>query len=401
MTLFSYAGEYMAFTSILAWLDILLIKNGYSALQAFGFGYLVSSAYLVFSGVLAVPLGSLADLLGRRITAALGCILAGGSIFAVSLTGSIVGTTEIIIVSSALLLLIGIGHATYTTSALAYAGDVSSEADIGETYGLVETAEYTMFMFGTPLGFALAQFYGNQITFYITGTILLAGAIAALVGMPEHRTILGAADASPGAPTPALARWGQFYKAISDRQVQVSLLAVFFVSIGFTLFRVYLTQYGNTASPSLVVGPYVVSIMAFASVLAAVPIGRLIDVTKRRGMFMTAGFIVEGLALAFIFFEPSVLSLILWSVVFGVAVMLVRVPQAVVIAERTTYENRASAMGANHGVEHVGYGVGAFLGGVLLVFVGFTTLETFWLVAIISSAFGVALLPIGRGLKMA
>ena len=90
----------MAFTSVLAWLDVLLLNNGYSVLQAFGLGYLVSSAYLVFSGVLAVPLGTLADRFGRRITAVLGCVLAGVSIFAVSLTGSISGSTAIIVVIS-------------------------------------------------------------------------------------------------------------------------------------------------------------------------------------------------------------------------------------------------------------------------------------------------------------
>ena len=392
----------MAFTSILAWLDISLLNNGYSALQAFGFGYLVSSAYLVFSGVLAVPLGSLADLFGRRVTAAIGCVLAGASIIAVSLTGSISGATSIIAIISLLLLLIGIGHATYTTSALAYAGDVSSEKDVGEAYGLVETAEYTMFMFGTPLGFALAQAYGNQSTFYITGAILLVGALAAVIGMPERRSPVSA-PAPSGSPAPLrpFSRWALLYRAVSDREVQVSLAAIFFVSVGFTLFRVYLTQYGNTASPSLLVGPYVVSIMAFASVLAAVPIGRLVDVTKKRSVIIAVGFLVEGLALALIFFQPSALSLVLWSVVFGVAIMLVRVPQAVIIAERTIVENRASAMRANHGVEHIGYGVGAFLGGVLLLFLGFTTLQTFWFVAGISGAFGVALFIIIRRLKMA
>jgi MFS family permease len=402
VTLLSYAGEYMAFTSILAWLDVLLLNNGYSTLQAFGFGYLASSAYLVFSGVLAVPLGSLADLFGRRATAAVGCVLAGLAIFAVSLTGSISGATTIIISMSLLLLLIGVGHATYTTSALAYAGDVSSEQDVGEAYGLVETAEYTMFMFGTPLGFALAQAFGNQSTFYITGAILLAGALAAMVGMPERRTTVPSSatfDASHQTSNPS--RWALLYRAVSDREVQVSLLAIFFVSVGFTMFRVYLTQYGNNASPSLVVGPYVVSIMALASVLAAVPIGRLVDVTKKRGVIMAAGFLVEGAALALIFFQPSALSLIVWSVIFGVAIMLVRVPQAVVVAERTVHENRATAMGTNHGIEHVGYGVGAFLGGALLLFLGFTTLETFWFVAGLSLAFGIALFPIIRELKMA
>jgi len=398
MTLLSYAGEYMAFTSILAWLDILLLNSGYTSVQAFGFGFLVSSAYLLFSGVLAIPLGFLADMFGRQRTAIAGCLLAGAAIMAVSLTGAIEGADAIIVTMSLLLLLIGVGHATYTTSALAYAGDVTSSKDVGEAYGLVETAEYAMFMFGTPLGFVLAQTYGNQSTFFITGAVLIAGALAAVVGMPERRVANGAAVFPTRGPSSS--RWAMLFGALSDREVQTSLLAVFFVSVGFTVFRVYLTQYGTNGSSGLAVGPYLVSIMAAASVFAAIPIGRFVDTSKRRSIIMAGGFVVEGLALALIFFEPSVLSLLLWSVVFGVAVMLVRVPQAVVIAERTVHENRASAMGANHGVEHIGYGLGAFLGGALLLFFGFTTLDTFWLVAGISAAFGIALIPIAHRLKM-
>ena len=400
MTLLSYAGEYMAFTSILAWLDILLLNSGYTAVEAYGFGFIVSSAYLLFSGVLAIPLGFLADIFGRRETAIAGCLLAGASIMAVSLTGPIHGVSTVIIAMSSLLLLIGVGHATYTTSALAYAGDVSTSNDVGEAYGLVETAEYAMFMFGTPLGSLLAQAYGNQSTFLITGLILVAGALAAVVGMPERKD-KGGPEVFPSVETPRGSRWTLLFGALSDREVQTSLLAVFFVSMGFTVFRVYLTQYGSGGTGALANGTYLVFIMAAASVFAAIPIGRLIDVTRRRGIVMAAGFVLGGVALSLIFFQPSVLTLLLWSVVFGAAVMLVRVPQAVVIAERTVTENRASAMGANHGVEHVGYGIGAFLGGILILLFGFTTLQIFLFVGAVTLVFGVLLVPIIWRLKMA
>ena len=42
MTLLSYGGEYIAFTSILAWLYLLLVGSGMPPLQAYGFGFLVS-----------------------------------------------------------------------------------------------------------------------------------------------------------------------------------------------------------------------------------------------------------------------------------------------------------------------------------------------------------------------
>jgi predicted MFS family arabinose efflux permease len=197
-----------------------------------------------------------------------------------------------------------------------------------------------------------------------------------------------------GADSPKPKPLGMLYKAISDPEILASLGSIFFVSVGFTVFRVYLTQYGIS-------GPYIVGVMAVASVFAAVPIGRFLDSTRKRAIFMTIGFLAEGTALSLIFYQPTIPTILLWSLVFGIAVMLIRVPQAVVIAERTILENRATAMGANHGVEHIGYGVGAFLGGILLLLFGFSTLDTFWLVAGISVTFGLALIPLSRTLKMA
>ena len=395
MTLLSYGGEYMAFTSILAWLDLLLLNSGYSTTQAFGFGFLVSAAYLLLSGVLAIPLGFLADFFGRRNTAVAGCLLAAASIIVVSFTGSIQGASLVIVSISLILLVVGIGHATYTVSALAYAGDISTEQDVGEAYGLVETAEYTMFMFGTPLGSVLAAAYGNQTTFYITAAILVAGAVAGYLGMPESaaQPVLSA-EVPMVNPSPGIrGKLMVVTMAVKDTKIIASLLAIFFVSVGFTVFRVYLTQYPFS-------GPYIVAIMAAASVFAAVPIGRLVDTTKKRSLFMIVGFLVEGVSLGLIFYQPNAYTLILWALVFGVAVMLVRVPQAVIIAERTLVQNRASAMGANHGVEHIGYGVGAFIGGILLVYAGFTTFDTFLLVAGVSAGFGVVLLFLARSLKL-
>ncbi len=396
MTLLSYGGEYIAFTSILAWLYLLLVGSGMPPLQAYGFGFLVSSAYLLLSGILAVPFGSLADSFGRRNLAIAGCLAASVAILALSLTGGLTNTTSVILVASVVLGLIGIGHATYTTSALAYAGDISSAEDVGEVYGLVETAEYTMFMFGTPLGLVVAQIYGNQLTFIITGVILALGALTAFVGMPEQAHRLPAQTAAARVSHPKRIRISLLRAAVADHGVLLSLLSILVVSLGFTVFRIYMTQYGSAGQPAVFAGPLLVSVMAAASTGSAVPIGWFLDKTRRRTLFMAIGFLAEAMALGLIFLGPTLISLLLWSVVFGVAIMMVRVPQAVIIAERTIFENRAGAMGANHGVEHVGYGLGAFLGGLLVVSFRFTVLQTFWFFALVTLGFGIALLPLAR-----
>lgn len=400
MTLLSYGGEYMAFTSILVVLFNLLVKSGMPALEAYGFGLLVSSVYLLISGVLAVPFGSLSDKFGRRNLAVVGCTAAGVGILAVPASAALTTTGSVILGMALILSLVGIGHATYTTSALAYAGDISTEKDVGEVYGLVETAEYTMFMFGTPLGAILAQQYGLQITFYLPGGILILGALAAFVGMPERRGLVPSTLSDEVDPKTISMEGGNKIRlllaAVKDRGVLAALFSIFFVSVGFTVFRLVLTPYGTNGQPGIISGPLLITLMAVASVVSAVPIGYFIDSSKKRTPFMIAGFLGSAAALALIFVAPSPLSLVAWSAVFGVAIMLVRVPQAVVVAERTVLENRAGAMGANHAVEHVGYGAGAFLGGLLLTSYSLSLSDTFLVFGLILLAFGFLLLPLGR-----
>jgi predicted MFS family arabinose efflux permease len=208
--------------------------------------------------------------------------------------------------------------------------------------------------------------YGNQWTFIITAVVLALGALTAFIGMPERAQSLLRETGTKHMSEANQSGISLLRVAIADQGVLLSLLSVLVVSIGFTVFRIYMTQYGS-AGPAVFAGPLLVSVMAAASVGSAVPIGWLLDKTRRRTLFIAVGFLAEAVALGLIFLGPTPISLLLWSVVFGVAIMMVRVPQAVIIAERTVFGNRAGAMGTNHGVEHVGYGLGAFLGGVLVV----------------------------------
>ena len=414
MTLLSYGGEYMAFTSVLTWLYNLTTARGVDPLQAYGFGFFVSAVYLLVSGVLAVPFGSLSDRFGRRPLAVVGCVAAGLSILALPATALLTEANFVILAVSLVLLFVGIGHGTFTASALAYAGDISSSANVGQAYGLVETAEYAMFMFGTPLGFIVAQLYGNTWTFVITGGILLTAALAAVVGMPERRKSaestasssqsgeVGKTDASltVAANSEPQGQIKLLYKAVQDSGVLIALLAIFFVSMGFTAFRIYMTQYGTSGQAVPFVGPYLISIMAIASTLAAVPIGKLVDLSKKRMPVLIVGFVIEAIALVAILVNPTAVTLIAWSVAFGVAIMLVRIPQAVIVAERTQVENRAGAMGANHAVEHIGYGAGAFLGGLFVVSFGLSSLTSFAVFGAVSLVAGLVFLPLWKKLGL-
>ena len=120
----------MAFTSVLTWLYNLTTARGVDPLQAYGFGFLVSAVYLLVSGVLAVPFGSLSDRFGRRPLAVVGCVSAGLSILVLPATALLTEANFVILAVSLVLLFVGIGHGTFTASALAYAGDISSSSNV-------------------------------------------------------------------------------------------------------------------------------------------------------------------------------------------------------------------------------------------------------------------------------
>ena len=374
----------------------MLINNGQTVAFAFVFIGTISAVYLVLSGVLSVPFGALCDRFGRKFMAIVGCVLGALGLFGLAGAGAIPGSISYVLAISSVLVLLGIGHGSYTASALAYTGDISTEQDVGKAFGLVETAEYVSFSFAGLLGAALVVEIGFQWTFVLSAFMILAAGAVAAVGMPELRetscivTTTSTASAvaaktdtagssndssrsqNSGNAKPAMTGiWVQFGHALKTPGVIISLFSMLLISLGIQVFRNFVPLYstGNGISSPFLLA--LSSVVAGAGLIASIPIGAILDKTKRYMLLLVIGLLLSAFSFWVIFLYPNALNLIVWSIIFGVAVSATRVPQAVIIAEDTVKDNRATTMGADHAFEHAGYGIGALSGGVLISSFGF------------------------------
>ena len=376
----TYLGEYMSFIVVLAFLsDKLTVTFG---LGLYGFGLIgtISGAYLVVSGLIAIPIGHLCDMYGRRLFTILGSLLGAIALFSLVGLDALPGLLGFAIGIGAALTMLGVGHGTYTASTLAYTGDVAVNNGVGKPYGLVEGAEFAAFAFGPALGGVVAFEFGRIPTFLVSGSLLLVAVLISAFFMPEARNLLPMQTAANDPANNSAkshshsASWRDFASSLRDSVVGVTVLTTFVASLSFSAFFFYVPLYAYTLRGSIPVlaflYPAFASLMAGTGVVSMIPLGHIEDATRRRMPVLVAGLLTGAASLGFVFFSPSLLNFIAASIVFGVSLAMVRVSQLVILAERSRLESRAAIMGTNHAVEHAAYGTGAIVGGVFVALFG-------------------------------
>lgn len=408
----TYAGEYISYIIILAWInDKLVIQFALGTTASFAIA-LISGLYLIVSGLLALPFGHLSDKFGRRIFSVLGSAIGGFALLGLILLGSLSNLTSFTIGIALVLLALGFGHATYTASTWAYVGDIARETSVGRSYGLLEAAEYAAYSFGPAIGGVVAFKVGRENTFLISAILLLSAALIATflmrdttrvripammntTTMKTFTPVVGVTHDDPdlahgsgdsdhdlhqddddhhGHSHGANITWSTFFSAFRDPVISATLLTTLLMSLALQAFYIYipLFAFGLTSTlPILaILAPALASVAAGTSVILMFPFGVVVDSTKRRMPLLVAGLLIGSSSLILVFFNRALPSLVVAAFIFGVALAMARVSQAVLLSERSTFENRAAIMGTNHGVEHAGYGMGAILGGTLIALFG-------------------------------
>jgi predicted MFS family arabinose efflux permease len=156
--------------------------------------------------------------------------------------------------------------------------------------------------------------------------------------------------------------------------ITATLLTTFFMSLALQAFYIYLPLFARGVSNIL--GPYgstsgfLSTLAAEASIVLMVPLGFAVDATKRRMPWLISGLLVGSFSLVIVYVLRGFLFLASAALIFGFALATARVSQAVILAEGSAVENRATVMGTNHAVEHAGFGVGALVRGTLFALFG-------------------------------
>jgi MFS family permease len=424
--LLTYIGEYASYIVVLAFLsDKLTISFG---LGTTGYAFIgtISGAYLVLSGLVAIPIGHLSDKYGRRRFTIIGCVLAAGALLSLTVIDQISDLVVFSIGMAAALVALGSAHGIYTASTLAYTGDLAErEGGMGKPFGLIEGAEFAGYAFGPALGTTIGYYLGGSRAgvFETSAYMLLAAAAIAFLFMPEivrvsteaavshvhaeektaHDSIIEDLPGEVGDIHVHSVSWSDFFAAFKLPIIGVALLTTFVGSIGFSGFFYYVPLYANALRFSIPIFAllygYFASIMAATAVILMVPLGHIEDKGKRRMPYLVAGLVIGALSLAFVFFfTPAVFTFAIASVAFGGSIAMVRVSQLVILAENSSTSNRAAIMGTNHAVEHAGYGVASFIIGAAIA--GFGFIRGFQALSLILAAAGIAFYIYARRKKV-
>ncbi|MDA4117864.1 MAG: MFS transporter [Thaumarchaeota archaeon] len=391
MSFLTYVGEYSAFIIVLVFLsDKLTVSFG---LGAFGYAFvgLISGAFLISSGLVAIYMGHLSDKYGRRKMMIIGCLLGAAALLSLIVADNLTQLAPFVVATAISLTALGMAHGTYTASTLAYGGDLAEKhTGMGKAYGLVDGAEFAGYAFGPALGTTVAFLSSRTAVFEMATVMLLISGGLAVVFMPEIRTATRTvveehhedehADAFHEMEESHIefhthsASWGDYVNAFRTPIVGVALLTTLVGAVGFSAFFSFVPLYAHSLqsvvpSFALFYG-YFGSIMAITGVLFMVPFGHFEDRTNRRMPYLVAGLIGGAASLALVFFTATLPTFIIASVAFGLSVGMVRVSQLVILAEASHPSNRAAIMGTNHALEHVGYGIASVLIGTLVAAFG-------------------------------
>ena len=147
----------------------------------------INGAFMLTAGLLSIPAGLLADRTGRRLP-----IIAG--LIATAASSLLLTQCHQPWQMAAAYVLFGAGLAGFAPGMLSLVADVMPSHRLGQAYGWYTTAIYFAMTLGPAAGGYLAKAVGMRAVFLVSGALLAAVTLLALLVLPEggprHKTEL-------------------------------------------------------------------------------------------------------------------------------------------------------------------------------------------------------------------
>jgi MFS family permease len=315
---------------------------------------IINGAFMLTTGLLSIPAGLLADRTGRKLPIILGLVATAASSLLVTqcqLPGQM----------AAAYILFGAGLAAFAPGMLSLVADLMPAHRLGQAYGWYTTAIYIAMTLGPASGGYLAKAWGLRQVFYLSGGLLVAVALLALLvlpqGPPRHRTELYAALAGS-------------LSLLHDRRLVACLLATAGSCIGFGVFLTFLPLYATRLGYDPAQVGLIFAAQAVTNVAGRIPIGRLADRQDRRWL-VAAGLVLLAGALAALGQLVQLVPLLACAVVMGVGMALTFTSIGALIAELVPALKRGLAMGMYNSCIYLGMMSGSTVMGLALKRIGY------------------------------
>jgi DHA1 family multidrug resistance protein-like MFS transporter len=314
----------------------------------------INGAFMLTAGLLSIPGGLLADRTGRKLP-----IVAG--VAAIAASSLLVTLCQQPLQMAAAYIIFGAGLAAFAPGMLSLVADVMPSDRLGQAYGWYTTSTYIAMTLGPASGGVLAKALGLRQVFAVSGCMLVAVTLLALLLIPKgpprrraelHSVIKGS------------------FQLLHNRPLLACLLATAGSCIGFGVFLTFLPLYATLHGYDPAQVGLVFAAQAVTNVVGRVPIGRVADRFDRRRI-VTAGLICLAVALAVMGQVAGLSQLLGCAVVMGVGMALTFTTIGAMIADQTPPLQRGLAMGMYNSCIYLGMMCGSTVMGIALDRIGY------------------------------
>lgn len=316
----------------------------------------INGAFMLTAGLLSIPAGLLIDRFGRKAPILAGICATAAS----SLLVTVCHRPEEMAVAY---VLFGAGLAAFAPGMLSLVADVMPQQQLGRAYGWYTTAIYVAMTLGPATGGYLAKAIGLRQVFVVSGSLLVAVVVLALLvlpqGPPRHRSDIHSALAAS-------------FELLRNRQLLACLLATVGSCIGFGVFLTFLPLYAAQQGYDPAQVGLVFASQAITNVVGRVPIGRLADRVDRRRL-VAVGLVFLAIALVALGQFVRLHQLMACAVVMGVGMALTFTAIGALVAELVPAVQRGLAMGMYNSCVYLGMMAGSTVMGIALKRIGYST----------------------------
>lgn len=319
---------------------------------------LINSAFLLTTGVCALPLGMLADRWGRKLVVTAGLLISLGTSLLLAVS---IAPWQLLVIY----LFFGLGLAAIGPTLMAYVADLSPASHLGRSYGAYTLAIYSGMSLGPALGGWVADWLGFRLLFVTAALLVGLVVLLAVFFLPG----------SAGAPHPASKgshHQNSWRRLFPNRPLMACWLITFGGCFGLGTFITFAPLY--TKAQGLSVGDIglVFGIQAAVNALSRIPFGRLSDRLGRRWVQAVLGFLGLGAALVGFGLAQSLPQFLFAAGALGLAMGLGFTPVGALIAEVVPPADRGLAMGGYNTCIYLSMMFSSALMGGVIRLIGFS-----------------------------
>jgi len=331
---------------------------------------LINSSFLLMMGLLSLPLGLLADRLGRKRLVASGLLISAATSFLLYRSQTVGELVWIYLVFGAGLAMVG-------PTLMAAVADISPATHLGRSYGWYTTAIYTGMSLGPGAGGWLADAVGLRQVFLITGVLILILAAVVLAILPSR-------SRAPGAAPPPVSLRAAPAVVLGNRPLLACLLVTLGGCFAQGMFVTFTPLYAHAQGLSAARIGLIFAVHSVANAASRLPLGRWADRVTHRAYLVVGGFLLFNLLLGVFGLAVSFPLFLLLSMGLGIGLALAFTPLGALISEVVPPESRGLAMGGYNSAIYLGMMASAGGLGPVVAALGYPL--SFGLTAVVSTA---------------